>query len=171
MAQIMTALKAMVGSTVRIQMFNGEIISGRLSEVDGSGKIMLKDCCDGMGNRAKLMVIMDGGISHIDLIDSLGNESFDEAILHLIEGGNVSSLQDVARLLDVRADAVRKAIVRLVDAKMLPEEFMALAENQGEKRANTRKSAEENRSKSGKKHPSVSCGKPRSKPVSRRRPR
>jgi len=153
----------MEGATVRVQMLSGEAITGRLSQIDAGGALLLEDCSDYMGNPVQMMVVPGGGVSHIDVVSPPMGATLDDMVLCLLKERKASSLKDVARLLAADLATVRKSAVRLVKERLLPEELAAQVIGPSAPRAgsqggrNGRRASGQGRS-GGAGRPNRSCG-------------
>jgi len=117
----------MEGATVRVQMLSGEAITGRLSQIDASGALLLEDCSDYMGNPVQMMVVPGGGVSHIGVVSPPMGATLDDMVLCLLKERRASSLEDAAQLLAADLTTVRKSAARLVKGGLLPKECASRA--------------------------------------------
>lgn len=164
MVSVMKMLREMEGSMVRVQMFAGETITGRLGKIDGSGKLVMEDCIDEEGNRVQMMILMETAISHIDILAPPMGMTLDDMVLYLLKERKASSLKEVAQLLDEKLEAVRRSVARLAKNGQLPGERVAELMSRADfgkksrsakgvrKRAKSGKGASKNRVSSASRH-------------------
>lgn len=113
-------LRRYVGSTIEVHLIDEQIIKGRLAQVDDEMmNIFLENCIDMGGRSSPAAVVMGSSISHINIVSLPVSDSLDEQIFLLIQKNGEMSVDEIAKILNAKANSVRLALNRLDNRDML----------------------------------------------------
>jgi len=113
-------LRRYIGSTIEVHLIDEQVIKGRLVQVDDDMmNIFLENCIDVGGRSSPAAVIMGSSISHINIISLPVSDSLDEQVFLLIQKNGEMSVDEIAKILDAKANSVRLALNRLRNRGML----------------------------------------------------
>lgn len=107
-------LRRYIKSTVEVHLLDGQVIKGRLAQIDEDlMNIFLEDCVDIDGRPSPATVIMGSSISHISILSLPSGDSLEEKVFQLILNNRNISVKEIAKILNTKPSSVRSAILRL----------------------------------------------------------
>ncbi|MGC8937022.1 MAG: LSM domain-containing protein [Candidatus Methanomethylicaceae archaeon] len=111
---VVDRLRKYVRSTVEVHLLDGQVIKGRLMQVDEDlMNIFLEDCVDIDGRTSPATVIMGGSISHVSILSLPAEGSLEDKVFQLILNNKNISITEIAKILNTKPSSVRSAILRL----------------------------------------------------------
>jgi small nuclear ribonucleoprotein (snRNP)-like protein len=107
-------LRRYVNSIIELHLIDGQVIRGRLVQVDDDlMNIFLENCVDLGGRASPAAVVMGSSISHISIISLPTRDSLDEQIFQLLLNNGKMTVDEIAKILDTKPSSVKSAILRL----------------------------------------------------------
>jgi small nuclear ribonucleoprotein (snRNP)-like protein len=107
-------LRKYVDSFVEVHLIDGQIIKGKLVQIDDDlMNIFIEGCMDATGRTSPAAVIMGSSISHVNIVSFPVEESLEEKVfLLLLNNGNMTT-DEIAKILNAKPRSVVSAIKRL----------------------------------------------------------
>ncbi|MCX8181704.1 MAG: winged helix-turn-helix transcriptional regulator [Candidatus Methanomethyliaceae archaeon] len=111
---VVDRLRKYIKSTVEVHLLDGQVIKGKLVQVDEDlMNIFLEDCVDIDGRPSPATVIMGGSISHVSILSLPAEDSLEDKVFQLILNNKDISITEIAKILNTKPSSVRSAILRL----------------------------------------------------------
>lgn len=110
----MDRLRKYVDSFVEVHLIDGQIIKGKLVQIDDDlMNIFIEGCMDASGKISPAAVIMGSSISHVNIVSFPVEESLEEKVfLLLLNNGNMTT-DEIAKILNAKPRSVVSAIKHL----------------------------------------------------------
>ena len=113
-ASVVERLRGYINSVVEVHLLDGQVLRGKLAQVDEDLlNMFLEDCIDLSGRASPAAVVMGSSISHINIVSLPAFETLDEKIFELIEKNGDMSVNEIAKMLNAKPSSVKSALVRL----------------------------------------------------------
>jgi small nuclear ribonucleoprotein (snRNP)-like protein len=107
-------LRKYVDSYVEVHLIDGQVIKGKLVQIDDDlMNIFIEGCMDASGRISPAAVIMGSSISHVNIVSFPVEESLEEKVfLLLLNNGNMTT-EEIAKMLNEKPGSVVSAINKL----------------------------------------------------------
>ncbi|MEM4530007.1 MAG: winged helix-turn-helix transcriptional regulator, partial [Candidatus Methanomethylicaceae archaeon] len=116
-------LKKYLKGIVEVHLLDGQIIRGRLIQVDeDTNNIFLEECTDSEGKSSPATMIMGSSISHINVISPPSGETLEDKIFRILMNNSELTIDEIAMMLNIKPSSVRSALLRLKRKGLIPSE-------------------------------------------------
>lgn len=116
---------------MEVHLLDGQIIRGRLVQVDeDTNNIFLEECTDLEGRSSPATMIMGSSISHVNVISPPSNETLEDKIFRILMNNSELTVNEIAMMLNIKPSSVRSALLRLKRKGLIPSGEPSKANNE-----------------------------------------